>query len=274
MKIGDYNFEVSNEDKVLFPVAGITKGDIIEYYLRIAEHMLPHLRDRPVAMERFPDGIQTDGFYQKEVPDYFPGWIDRASVDRKEGSPIEMVVINNKATLAYLANQGCIALHGVLAKKDKQEQPDKLIFDLDPPEGEFELVKQCALDLLEYLKENTDLSARVMTTGSKGLHVYIHLPQQKTFDEIRTFAKEIAEKLADRHPEQYTTDIRKNKRKGRLFIDYLRNSHGQHSIIPFSLRALEGAPVATPLKWEELSGLKSAQQYSLKNIFRRLGQMN
>lgn len=273
MKFGKYSFEPSNLDKVLFPGAGITKEGLIDYYSRVSEYMLPHLKGRPLAMHRFPDGIDGKAFFQKEIPDYFPDWVDRVEVERKEEGPIDMVVAENQATLAYLGNQACIAIHIWLGRRDKLNQPDKMIFDLDPPKGRFDLVVKAARALRKRLEEERGLPAFVMTTGSKGLHVVVPLRPKALFDEVREYARAVSEALAEAHPDEFTTETRKDKRKGRLFLDYLRNAYGQHSIAPYSVRAIEGAPVATPLEWDELSGLdRDAQAYTIKNIFRRLGQ--
>ncbi len=273
MKFGPHSFEASNLDKVLFPDDGITKGDLIDYYVRVAEYMLPHVQDRPLAMHRFPDGIDGKDFFQKDVPDYFPDWIRTASVQREDGSKLDMVLANNTATLAYLANQACIAPHIWLSRADKIDRPDKMIFDLDPPEGNFDLVIKAARALREVLESEHDFDAYVMTTGSKGMHVVVPLRRTRPFDEVRQVARDICEELAEEYPDNFTTEVRKDKRRGRLFLDYLRNSYAQHSIAPYGVRALPGAPVATPLDWDELGSLDNdAQTYNLKNIFRRLGQ--
>lgn len=273
MKFGPHSFEVSNRDKVLFPGDGITKGDLIDYYVKVAEYMLPHVQDRPLAMHRFPDGIEGRHFFQKDVPDYFPDWIKTACVKREDGSEIDMLLANNTATLAYLANQACIAPHIWLSRADKIDRPDKMIFDLDPPEGHFHLVIKAARVLREVLASEHDLDSRVMTTGSKGMHVVVALRRTRSFEEVRQATRDICDGLAKAYPDDFTTEVRKEKRCGRLFLDYLRNSYAQHSIAPYGVRALPGAPVATPLDWDELDSLdKGSQTYNLKNIFRRLGQ--
>jgi bifunctional non-homologous end joining protein LigD len=272
MQFGPYSFEPSRLDKVLFPDSGFTKGDLIDYYSRIAEFMLPHLADRPLAMRRFPDGIRAEGFFQKTVPDYFPEWIQRTEVEREEGR-ISMLLVNNKATLAYLADQACIEHHVFPSRANHLRAPDKMIFDLDPPEEGFRLVIRAASALREILEAEQGLRAFVMTTGSRGLHVVVPLKPQLDFDPVRDYAHRICSELASRYPEDFTTEMRKDKRRGRLFLDYLRNAYGQHSIAPYGLRALPGAPVATPLHWEELDQLDGgAQTYRLKTIFRRLEQ--
>jgi len=272
MQFGPYSFEPSRLDKVLFPDGGFTKGDLIDYYSRIAEFMLPHIADRPLAMRRFPDGIGEEGFFQKKVPDYFPEWIQRTEVEREEGH-IPMLLANNKATLAFLADQACIEPHVFLSRANSLQKPDKMIFDLDPPPEGFPLVVRAANALREILEQEQGLRAFVMTTGSRGLHVMVPLKAKRDFDPVRDYAHRVCSELASRYPEDFTTEMRKDKRRGRLFLDYLRNAYGQHSIAPYGLRALPGAPVATPLHWEELHQLDGgAQTYRLKTIFRRLEQ--
>ncbi|MCO6493245.1 MAG: non-homologous end-joining DNA ligase [Phaeodactylibacter sp.] len=273
MKFEKYSFEPSKLDKVLFPKAEITKKNLIDYYSKVSEYMLPHLKGRPLAMHRFPDGINGKAFFQKEVPDYFPEWVDRAEVERKEEGPVVMVVAKNAATLAYLANQACIAIHAWPARRGRLNQPDKMVFDLDPPAGRFDLVIKAARILRGELEEQRGLPAFVMTSGSEGLHVVVPLRPEANFDAVRDYARKVCEILAEAYPDDFTTETRKEKRRGRLFLDYLRNSYGQHSIAPYSVRAIGSAPVATPLDWKELERLdKGAQSYAMNNVFRRLGQ--
>lgn len=265
--------ELSNQQKVYFPEAGLTKGDLVDYYRRIAPTMLPHLQDRPLSMQRFPEGISTPGFYQKEVPEYFPSWIRRAAVlVEEEGQEQPQVVCDNAATLVYLANQGCITPHLWLSRAGNLRRPDKLIFDLDPPGGDFQVVRSAALALRELLSE-LELPSFLMTTGSKGLHVALPLDGRAGYEATRQFARDVAEVLVARHPERYTLELRKNAREGRLLLDYLRNAYAATSVAPYAVRARAGAPVATPLDWDELGNrdLHSAT-YTIENIFRRLGQ--
>lgn len=271
--VDNRTLRVGNLEKVFFPDDGITKGDLIDYYTRIAETMLPHLRDRPLSLQRFPDGIEEEGFYQKEIPDYFPNWIGRTQVTVKADRHSQaQVVAGDAPTLAYLADQGVVTLHGWLSRAERLDYPDKLIFDLDPPGDDFEQVRAAAFLLRDILRE-LDLAPFVMTTGSRGLHVVIPLNAEAEFDSVRSFAKGCAQLLAHRHPNRLTTETRKGKRQGRLFLDYLRNAYGQTGVIPYSVRARPGAPVAAPLDWDELQDSSlTSRSYTLKNIFRRLGQ--
>ncbi|HYO46091.1 MAG TPA: non-homologous end-joining DNA ligase, partial [Gemmatimonadota bacterium] len=238
-------------DRVLFPDVGVTKGDLVEHYRRVAGRMVPHLKGRPVSMQRFPSGVEEEGFYQKAAPDYFPDWIRRATVG-KAGGTVEHVVCDNGATLVYLANQGCITPHVWLSRVDLLDHPDRLIFDLDPPEDDFEVVRFAAGRLRELLGE-LGLDPYPMATGGRGLHLIVPLDRGADFDAARGFAKDVADLLAARHPDRLTTETRKNKRRGRLFLDYLRNAYAQTAVPPYAVRARPGAPVAVPLAWEELS---------------------
>lgn len=262
---------LSNEDKVLFPESGITKGELIEYYERIADVLLPHVRGRVVTMERHPNGIGKKSFYQKDVPDYFPEWIKIVRVE-KEGGSLRQVVIQDSATLVYLANQACISLHVWPSRVDRPRHPDRVIFDLDPSTDDFDLVRATARTVRQVLQD-VGLSPYVMTTGSRGLHVVAPLDRKADFERVRTFAERVARLVASGEPSLITVEQRKNKRRGRLFIDYLRNAYGQHSVAPYSVRPKPGAPIATPLDWDELGDRKMhARRYDMSNLFRRLAR--
>ena len=252
VRAGGVTVELSNTGKVLFPGDGITKGDLVAYYQAVAGEMLPPLRDRPVSMTRFPDGISKSGIVQKNVPAYFPDWITRARV-HKEGGSLRQVVCDKPATIVYLANQACIELHAFLSRLDHINEPDQLIFDLDPPDGDrFGDVRVCALRLRELLTGELGLPAFVKTTGGKGLHVHVPLNARQEFGTVREFARQAAELLAARNPDLVTTEQRKNKRGSRIYADIMRNAYAQLAVVPYSVRARPGAPVATPLSWDEL----------------------
>jgi bifunctional non-homologous end joining protein LigD len=252
VRAGRVTVELSNTRKVLFPADGITKGDLVEYYHTMAGAMLPLLRDRPISMTRFPDGITENGIVQKNMPAYFPDWITRVRV-RKEGGSLRQVICDKPATLVYLANQACIELHAFLSRLDHIDEPDQLIFDLDPPDGDrFGDVRVCALRLRELLTGELGLPAFVKTTGGKGLHVHVPLNAKQDFGAVREFARQAAELLAARNPGLVTTEQRKDKRGSRIYADIMRNAYAQLAVAPYSVRARPGAPVATPLSWEEL----------------------
>lgn len=268
MKIADV--EISHPDKVIFPDNEITKRDMISYYEKVADHMLPALKDRPLTLQRFPDGIDDDGFYQKKVPDYFPDFIETVSIETEDGT-ITQVICNNKKSLIYLTNQGVVSFHIWLSKKDKLHQPDEVVFDLDPPENSFEKAKDAAKKIGNFLKEEGK-DPKLMTTGKSGFHVWYEVRRDKDFDERRKEVKELAKKMKERHSDLLTMETRTDERDGKVFIDYLRNSYGQTSVCPYSLRPNDSCGVATPLEWDELSRLEKPDQYAINNIFRRLGQ--
>ncbi len=272
MKIGGHKLEITHEDKIFFSKAKITKGDVVDYFRRVANVMLPHVRGRPLAMRRHPDGIKGEGFFQKEMPDYFPRWIQHVTTPRKEGGKVDNVVCNNAATLVYLANQACFTPHVWLSRRDKLDCPDQLIFDLDPPGKKFALVRFAAKTLHDLFDE-LGLCTFVKTTGSRGLHVIVPLDRKHDFDTARTFSQDVACVLAHRHSKRLTVEPRKNKRRGRLYLDTARNSYAQHAVAPYAVRAIEGAPIATPLRWDEVSDSKLyAQRFTMKNIFQRLSR--
>lgn len=269
IRVDGHEVEISRPEKVLFPEDGITKGDLIEYYARVAPHMVPHLRDRPLTLERYPNGIQTKRFFQKEVSSYFPSWIRTATVP-KAGGTVTHVVCNDTATLVYLANQACITPHIFLSRMDKPEVPDQLVFDLDPQGDDFEPVRRAALDFKQLLDELA-LPAFLKTTGSRGLHVVVPLRRRETYDAVRGFAREVAALIVAQAPEGRTMEQLKANRGGRLFIDTNRNGYAQLVAPAYAVRARKGAPVSAPLAWSELrkKALQSSS-FTIRNLLQRL----
>ena len=272
---GSITLETSNEDKVFFPGDGITKGDLIDYYVKAAGHLLPLVKGRPLTLFRWPDGIDEDGFVQQQAQDYYPDWVPTATVKRRgRQGTITHALAEKAADLAFFADQGTVTLHAWLSRKDKPDKPDTLVLDLDPPErGKgFNVVRQGAGDFRDLLEE-LGLVAFVKTTGSKGLHVVAPLIRAHGFDKIRKFVRGAADLLAHRNPGDYTTEQYKKDRGGRLYLDTARNSYGQTIVAAYAVRDKPGAPVATPLTWDEVGDASiGAQSFTVANIFRRLGQ--
>ncbi|CAM5534884.1 non-homologous end-joining DNA ligase [Streptomyces aurantiogriseus] len=254
VRAGRRSVEVHRPEKVLFPRGGegkeYTKGDLVDYYRSVAEFMLPHLRGRPLMLERHPDGLDGPRFMQKNTPEHHPEWITRAEVPKEDGTVCH-TVCDDAATLAYLADQACLTLHRWLSKVDAVDHPDVMIFDLDPPGDDFGAVREAARWLGELLDE-IRLPSALMTTGSRGLHVVVRLDGQHDFDEVRAFARDAAELLATEHPARLTTAARKKDRGDRLYLDVQRNAYAQTAVAPFTVRARPGAPVAMPVTWEQL----------------------
>jgi bifunctional non-homologous end joining protein LigD len=250
---GGIEVALSHTDKVLWPGENITKGDLIEYYADVAGRMLPHLRNRPIAMARYPDGIKGPRIFQKNVPGYFPDWITRTEV-AKQGGELHHVVCDKPATVVYLANQACIELHVFLSQVGRLDQPDQLVFDLDPPDNEhFGQARRAALLLRDLLEGELGLTTFVKTTGGHGLHVYVPLRPSGDFDAVRGFARQAAGVLTARHPDLTTIEQRKDKRTGPVYLDVMRNAYAQTVVAPYVVRARPGASVATPLAWDEVA---------------------
>ena len=276
----DTEVTVTHPDRVVFPAIGLTKGDVVEYYRRIAPHLLPHLRGRPLTMMIFPKGVAERGTYVKERRRHFPDWVGSATVDtsaatqRKRGeSSLVMPVVESTAALVYLANQGMVTPHVWLTRADRPHHPDRLVFDLDPSgDDDFGLVRETALELREIL-EGHGLVPFVKTTGSRGLHVTVPLDRSATIEETRGFAEAVAHDLAARHPDQLTLEFSKAARAGRLFLDVMRNAYAQTEIAAYGLRGRPGAPVAAPLEWDEVRDSSlTADRWTVRNIFRRLAR--
>lgn len=265
-----HEISISNEEKVLFPDAEITKGEFVEYYRRVAPVMLPHIDGRPLSMMRFPDGPDGETFFQKDAPEYFPDWIPREVVESEGHDAISYAIADSPDALVYLANLVPV-LHTWTSRRDRLFYPDRLIFDLDPPEGaEFALVIEAARTIRSLLEE-IGLSAFVMTTGSRGLHVVAPLQPEVEVDRVAQFAQALASTVAQADPERLTVEHRKAKRRGRLLIDPWRNSRSQTSVAPYSVRAKPGAPVAAPLDWEELEDPEiGPRRWHIRNILDRL----
>jgi bifunctional non-homologous end joining protein LigD len=269
VRVDRREIEISRPEKVLFPDDGITKGELIEYYARIAFRMLPQLRDRPLTLERYPNGINTKRFFQKEVSSYFPKWIRTVTVE-KVGGTVTHVVCNDTATLVYIANQACVTPHIFLSRIDKLDLPDQLVFDLDPQGDDFEVVKSTALDFKQLLDE-LQLPAFLKTTGSRGLHVVVPLQRRENYDAVRSFGRELGGIVVSRAPRARTMEQLKANRKGRVFIDTNRNGYAQLVAPAYAVRARKGAPVSVPLDWSELKKKTiRPNSFTIRNVFSRL----
>ena len=271
LSAGGIRVELSHADKVLFPADEITKGDLIEYYAEVAGWMLPYLRERPIAMARYPDGITGPRIFQKNAPGYFPDWITRTEV-KKQGGVLHHVVCDKPATLVYLANQACIELHAFLSRVGRLDQPDQLVFDLDPPDADhFGDVRVAALRLRDLLAGELGLTPFVKTTGGRGMHVQVSLRPDEDFDAVRGFARQAGALLAARNPDLVTIEQRIDKRGGRLYVDIMRDAYAQTVVAPYVVRARPGAAVAVPLHWDEVAdrGLEPGR-FTLRTVRRRL----
>lgn len=245
--------EVSNADRVVFPDDGITKGDVVAYYEQVAEKMLPFVVDRALTVERYPRGTGEKGFMQKNAPDHFgPEIVGRHEVPKEGGGTTVYPVVTSADAIAEFANLGVITFHAPPSTIDDEDHPDWAIWDLDPPKGEFALVRSAAETMREAL-EGFGISTELMTSGSNGYHLRAHLDRSADSGTVARVARGTAALAAAAHPDELTLAFRKADRGDRVFVDWLRNSPYSTSVVPWSLRARPGAPVATQLSWDELA---------------------
>ena len=264
--------KLSNPDKVLFPGDGITKADLAAYYDAVAPGMLPHTRRRPLKLWRWNAGIEGPRVGQPENPKGAPDWIARVEVPRRRGGAVTHAMADDADTLVWLAQQNCITPHVWTSRADRLDRPDRMIFDLDPPDegADFDHIREAALAMGELLRE-LGREPYAMTSGSRGIHVVAPLRRTAPHDEVRERARELGEELAARPPARRTPQGRQNKREGRILIDTARNTYAQTTVAPYAVRARPGAPVATPLRWEELEDPRlRADAHTLASVPGRL----
>ncbi len=244
--------DVSNADRVVFPEAGYTKGDVVAHYDRVGDAMLPFVADRPLTLQRFPKGLTGKGFMQKNTPAHYPEQIVRFAVAKRGGGNTNYPVVNDAALLQYLANQGTVTIHMGTSTATRPEQPDFLIIDLDPAESDVGGARALTRDAGDVLA-TFGVASMPLATGSKGYHVWVPLTPGQRWDDIERAGRAVAGILATRDPERATTEFLNRKRHGRVFVDWLRNAPGATVVAPYSLRPRPGAPVAVPLSWQELA---------------------
>jgi bifunctional non-homologous end joining protein LigD len=260
---------ITHPDKVLFPEDGITKGELAAYYDAIAPLMLPHLRRRPITMERFPNGIGEKGFIQKDVSKGFPEWLKRIEAPKKDGT-VHYPLANDRRSLQWLANQNAITLHVWPSRTPRIERPDLCVLDLDPSRDEPAVLREAMLALRAVLDELGHRSW-VKTSGSKGFHVVVPVPARATFDVSSALADRVAGILVEQHPATLTQEFTKADRGGRIFIDTARNRAGATFAAAYTVRAKPGAPVSAPCTWEEVeSGAARPQTFTLRTMADRV----
>ena len=271
LRAGRRRVRITHPDKVLFPGDGITKAGLAGYYAEVAPAMVPHMRGRPINLWRWNAGIDGPRIVQQEIPKGAPDWVRRVTVPKREGGEVCHAVGGDAATLLWLANQNCITPHVWTSRADRPERPDRLVFDLDPPDLEgFGTVREAALALGDLLRE-LRLEPFALVTGSKGVHVVAPLRRTASAESVRAAAGEIGEELAARMPDTLTTAWRKEKRNGRVLVDTARNTYAQTVVAPYAVRAFPGAPVATPLAWEELADRElHPRRWTLRTLPQRL----
>ena len=261
--------EITNADRVIFPDDGITKGDVVAYYAMVADRMLPFITGRALTVERFPRGIGAKGFMQKNAPDHYPkGLIGRHEVPKEEGGTTVYPVVDSTDAIAYYANLGAITFHVPPALVDDEQHPDWAVWDLDPPAGRVDLVRESA-SLIRSVLEAHQIPTVVLASGSKGYHLRTRLKPSLTGDEVAGIARGTAALAAAAHPNLMTLAFRKAERGDRVFVDWLRNAAYSTSVAPWSLRPRPKAPAAVPLSWEEVGSVEP-DGIGLRSIEERL----
>lgn len=270
LKIGKTTLHLTNQNKIYFPEDGITKGEIVQYYNEVADLILPYLKDRPQSMNRFPNGINSPGFYQKDVAvDKVPDWLKTKKIFSESNEEyLNYLICNDKATLLYMANLGCIEMNPWNSTIKHIENPDWLVIDIDPDKDDFQEVVKTALTVKEVLDElETDCYCK--TSGATGLHVYIPLGAQYDYDSIKIFGELLATEIHSRLPKTTSLERSIKKRNHKIYIDYLQNRRGQTLASPYSVRPKVGATVSTPLEWSEVNSKLHPSQFTIKNVLKR-----
>ena len=251
--VEDRRIQVSNLDKVLYPKVGFTKGEVIDYYIRVASVLLPHLKDRPLTMKRYPDGVEGEFFYEKNCPEYRPKWVQTAQVWSESNDRImNYCLVQDLPTLVWAANLADLELHTSLSRKDNIDRPTVMVFDLDPgaPAG---IIQCCQVGLwLRDLLGKMKLKTFAKTSGSKGLQIYVPLNTSVTYDETKDLSRVLAQHLDREHPDRVTSNMSKAVRKGKVFVDWSQNDEHKTTICVYSLRAREEPTVSTPVSWNEV----------------------
>jgi bifunctional non-homologous end joining protein LigD len=260
---------ITHPEKVLFPDDGITKGDLAAYYEAIAPMILPHIKGRPITMERYPSGIGKKGFWQKDVSKGFPDWLERVKVPKKDGV-VHHPVITDEQSLLWVTNQNTITQHVWISRVPNLYYPDICVFDLDPSTDDVDAVRAAAIGLRNLLDE-LGLPSWVKTSGSKGFHIVVPLDGKSKMDEVAHFANTVGRVIVAHAPEHLTQEFAKVDRKGRIYVDTGRNGYSATFAAAYTVRAKRGAPVSAPCTWEELEkGAVAPNTFNLRNMPARI----
>ncbi|HLT37746.1 MAG TPA: non-homologous end-joining DNA ligase, partial [Enhygromyxa sp.] len=263
----------THPDKLLYPAAGLRKRDVADYLMKVAEWMLPHVRDRPLTLVRCPDGVDQPCFYQKHAMAGLPASVSRVAIRESDGAEVVYAAISDALGLVGLVQMSVLEIHLWGSRIDSVDYPDRLVFDLDPDiDLEFSRVVDAAVEVRDRLAA-LGLQSFVKTTGGKGLHVVVPVEPRHRFGPSKSFCRAFAAKLAAESPDRYTAVLSKSERRGKIFIDYLRNGRGATSIAPYSPRARPSALVSTPLRWDELDGSLAPERFALSSVPQRLAKL-
>jgi len=270
--VDGYQVKLTNLNKLIWP-EGLTKAHLVKYYREIAPYILPHLYNRPLVMKRYPHGLGDEPFYQKECPSYAPDWIIRHPVEHSE-KVVNYIICNNMATLVWLANQGAIEMHPWLSRIENVECPDIAVIDLDPAAGStFRDVLTIALLVKEALAQ-FNLQSYPKTSGATGLHIFVPIKPVYSYKTVTKAMQYVAELIVKINPGMATVERKVAQRQGKVYLDYLQNGRGKTMAFQYSLRPLPGAPVSTPLYWDEIGALNiEPGAFSIHNIFSRIKEI-
>src|SRR5438094_114704 len=264
--------ELTSPGRVLYRDEGITKGDLFEYYRQVGSSIVPHLKNRPFTMKRYPHGITGEVFFQKQAPKGMPDWIPTRQFRTlpREGGPrlVDFPLVNTPEAVLYMVQMNCIDMNAWYSRVDKPDRPDFVLFDLDPPDGAFELAIEVA-QLIRGLLEELDLPGYVKTSGADGIHVVAPITRRSTFEQTYHFAEQASRLLERRHPGKLTTEWLKKKREG-VLVDHRQNGNGKTIASEYSVRPKPGAPVSTPLRWEELTPEIRPRDFGIAEALRRI----
>jgi bifunctional non-homologous end joining protein LigD len=279
VSVGGQKLSLSNLDKVIWPAAGFTKGEAIDYYARVTDAILPHLRDRPLTRVRFPDGIDGQRFYEKRAPSHTPDWVRTAPLEFGKEGLLHFIVCDEPATLIWLAQLAAFELHPSLSEADEVERPTTLVFDLDPG-APADIIDCCKVALrLRGMFANLDLDCYPKTSGSKGLQIYAPLNNKKvTYEDTKPFAHAVAQTLERDTPDEVVSRMAKNLRKGKVFVDWSQNDRAKTTVAVYSLRAREHPTVSTPVTWDEVeraakSGKAERLRFESKDVLKRIDKL-
>lgn len=263
---------ITHPEKILFPDDGITKGEMAAYYEAIAPLMLPHIRGRPVTMERYPSGIGEKGFFHKDVSRGFPEWLERVEVPKKDGV-VHHPIVDDVRSLLWIANQNCITPHVWTSRVPRLYYPDICVFDLDPSTPDVDRLNEAGFALRDLLRE-LDLRSWVKTSGSKGLHIVVPLDGKTRMNEVAHFANAVGAALVARHPSHLTQEFSKADRGDRIYVDTGRNGYSATFAAAYAVRAKRGAPISAPCTWEEIErGEAAPQAFTLRTMAARVARV-
>lgn len=273
IKLGRRLIQLTHLDKIYWPDDGYTKGDLLRYYFKVSKYILPYLRDRPLILKRYPDGIEGESFHQHDV-DEAPEDLRLVSIEMGDGHKVDYLVGGDLATLLYTANLGAIECHPWHSRIDNLDRPDWIVFDLDPGEGAtFDRVCEVALKVRDLL-ESVGLASYAKTSGSRGIHVFVPLRAEHDYDQAARFAARIASAVARENPAIATVErTLQRRRAGQIYVDHLQNARGKSIVAPYSVRPRPGATVSTPLEWQEVIDRKiGPQDFTIETVLQRISE--